>query len=159
MKESPTEASGITNPNKKLGFFTFIFESALSMLGPRSSCIGNWNRNEKVKIFQNDKEERGKTLELIIALDISMGKSYKVLYDGQTCLSEGEILHNKFGFQALLEEIHSLPEEPKIVFESTGIYSKPVETFCQKNNLTYFLLNPLEANTFVLRKYGDHLAP
>ncbi|MEK5379846.1 IS110 family transposase [Niallia sp. FSL W8-0635] len=98
-----------------------------------------------MKIFQNDKEERGKTLELIIALDISMGKSYKVLYDGQTCLSEGEILHNKFGFQALLEEIHSLPEEPKIVFESTGIYSKPVETFCQKNNLTYFLLNPLEA--------------
>jgi transposase len=84
-------------------------------------------------------------LELVIALDISMGKSYKVIYDGQTCLSEGEFLHNKFGFQALLDEIGNLSEEPILVFESTGIYSKPVETFCQKNQLHYSLLNPLEA--------------
>ncbi|MFL8939354.1 transposase [Rossellomorea oryzaecorticis] len=84
-------------------------------------------------------------MELVIALDISMGKSYKVIYDGQTCLSEGEFLHNKFGFQALLDEIGNLSEEPILVFESTGIYSKPVETFCQKNQLHYSLLNPLEA--------------
>lgn len=74
-----------------------------------------------------------------------MGKSYKVLYDGLTCLSEGEVLHNKIGFQSLLDEIQSLPEKPILVFESTGIYSKPVEMFCQKNNLGYCLLNPLEA--------------
>ncbi|WP_026702953.1 IS110 family RNA-guided transposase [Salibacterium aidingense] len=84
-------------------------------------------------------------MALIIALDISMGKSYKVLYDGQTCLSEGEFLHNRSGFQVLLDEISSLSEEPILVFESTGIYSKPVETFCQKNHLKYCLLNPLEA--------------
>ncbi|WP_139785623.1 IS110 family transposase [Cytobacillus gottheilii] len=84
-------------------------------------------------------------MELIMALDISMGKSYKVLYDGQTCLSEGEILHNKIGFQTLIEEIWSLPDQPILVFESTGIYSKPIETFCQKNNLNYCLLNPLES--------------
>lgn len=74
-----------------------------------------------------------------------MGKSYKVLYDGQNCLSEGEILHNKIGFEALLNEIQSLPESPILVFESTGIYSKPVETFCQRNQLRYCVLNPLEA--------------
>ncbi|MYL47145.1 IS110 family transposase [Virgibacillus halodenitrificans] len=74
-----------------------------------------------------------------------MGKSYKVTYDDQTCLSEGEIIHNKEGFQVLLDEIQSLPEEPILVFESTGIYSKPVETFCQRNQLRYCLLNPLEA--------------
>lgn len=84
-------------------------------------------------------------MQLVIALDISMGKSYKVVYDGQTCLSEGEILHNKVGFQVLLDEIQNLSEEPILVFESTGIYSKPVETFCQKNQLRYCLLNPLEA--------------
>ena len=60
-------------------------------------------------------------------------------------LSEGEFHHNKFGFQALLDEIRNLSEEPILVFESTGIYSKPVETFCQKNQLHYSLLNPLEA--------------
>ncbi|WP_217586005.1 IS110 family transposase [Lentibacillus saliphilus] len=84
-------------------------------------------------------------MELVIALDVSMGKSFKVVYEGQTCLSEEEIIHNKEGFQALLNEIQLLPEEPILVFESTGIYSKPVETFCQKNKLRYCLLNPLEA--------------
>lgn len=34
---------------------------------------------------------------------------------------------------------------PEIVFESTGIYSRPVETFCQKNQLNYYVLNPLPA--------------
>ncbi|WP_246946192.1 IS110 family transposase [Bacillus pinisoli] len=82
---------------------------------------------------------------IVIALDVSMGKSYKVLYNGQTCLSEEEILHSKDGFQALLDEINDLPEEPILVFESTGIYSKPVETFCQRNKLRYCVLNPLEA--------------
>lgn len=84
-------------------------------------------------------------MELVIALDVSMGKSYKVVYDDQICLSEGEILHNRVGFQMLLDEIKSLPEEPVLVFESTGIYSRPVETFCLKNQLRYCVLNPLEA--------------
>lgn len=79
-----------------------------------------------------------------MALDISMGKSYKFLYDWKSCFSEEENLHNQVDFQALLDEIKSLPEEHILVFESTGIYSKPVETFCQKNNLGYCLLNPLE---------------
>ncbi|WP_204871270.1 IS110 family transposase, partial [Pullulanibacillus pueri] len=82
---------------------------------------------------------------LVIALDISMGKSYKVLYDGQNCLSEGEILHNESGFQTLLDEIRNLSEKPILVFESTGIYSKPVEIFCRENQLRYCLLNPLVA--------------
>lgn len=81
----------------------------------------------------------------MIALDISIGKSYKVVYDGQTCLSEGEFFHNQIGFHSLLTEIQNLPDEPILVFESTGIYSKPIETFCLKNHLSYCLLNPLEA--------------
>jgi len=80
-----------------------------------------------------------------MALDVSMGKSYKVVYDDQQCLSEGEVIHNQDGFQELLNEIHTLPEDMMLVFESTGIYSKPVETFCQKNKLRYCLLNPLAA--------------
>lgn len=81
----------------------------------------------------------------VMALDVSMGKSYKVVYDGTRCLSEGEILHNQAGFQELLEEIQNLPGDLMLVFESTGIYSRPVETFCQKNQIRYCLLNPLAA--------------
>ena len=81
----------------------------------------------------------------VMALDIAMGKSYKVVYDGQNCLSEGEVIHNQVGFQELMNEIQTLPEDLMLVFESTGIYSKPVETFCQKNQIPYCVLNPLAA--------------
>lgn len=37
-----------------------------------------------------------------MALYVSMGKSYKVVYDGQNCLSEGEIIHDQVGFQKLM---------------------------------------------------------
>lgn len=80
-----------------------------------------------------------------MALDVSMGKSYKVVYDDQQCLSEGEVIHSQAGFQELLYEIYTLPEDLMLVFESTGIYSKTLETFCQKNQLRYCLLNPLAA--------------
>src|SRR5699024_12527703 len=48
-------------------------------------------------------------------------------------------------FQKLMTEIQTLPNDLMLVFESTGIYSKPVETFCQKNQIRYCVLNPLEA--------------
>lgn len=81
----------------------------------------------------------------VLALDVSMGKSYKVLYEDDCCLFEGEILHTRFDFDHLLQEIQQLSETPSIVFESTGIYSRVIETFYQNNHLSYCLLNPLEA--------------
>ncbi|MEY8445040.1 transposase [Enterococcus ratti] len=79
----------------------------------------------------------------VLVLDVSMGKVTKCLDD--LCLFEGEILHTKSGFSTLLQEILALPETPSIVFESTGVYSKVIETFCQNNHFSYCLLNPLEA--------------
>jgi transposase len=38
-----------------------------------------------------------------------------------------------------------LPERLLIVFEATGIYSRPVEKFFQDHYFSYCLLNPLEA--------------
>ena len=81
----------------------------------------------------------------VLALDVSMGKSYAVIYHETTCLFEQEILHDKTHFNALLQEIYALPERPQIVFEATGVYSIAIETFCQKNHFTYCLFNPLEA--------------
>jgi len=60
-------------------------------------------------------------------------------------LFEQEILHDKTHFNALLQEFYALPKRPQIVFEATGIYLRVIEVFCQKNHLTYCLLNPLEA--------------
>ncbi|MDZ7834724.1 MAG: IS110 family transposase [Alkalibacterium sp.] len=81
----------------------------------------------------------------VLALDISMGKSYAVIYNEETCLWENTIEHTKTGFNDLLVQITRLPVIPDIVFESTGIYSRPLERFCQDNQLPYVLLNPLQA--------------
>ncbi|MHA4095863.1 IS110 family RNA-guided transposase [Bacillus cereus] len=86
----------------------------------------------------------------VIAFDISMGKSYMVIYNAQKqCVFESEIKHSKPEFKKLQEKIHELTDKtgelPKIVFEATGIYSRQLERFMQDNQFTYCLLNPLEA--------------
>ncbi|WP_144489546.1 IS110 family transposase [Bacillus thuringiensis] len=86
----------------------------------------------------------------VIAFDISMGKSYMVIYNAQKqCVFESEIKHSKPEFEKLQEKIHELTDKtgelPEIVFESTGIYSRQLERFMQDNQYTYCLLNPLEA--------------
>lgn len=86
----------------------------------------------------------------VIAFDVSMGKSYMVIYNVQKqCVFECEIKHTKPDFKKLQEKIHKLTDEtgesPEIVFESTGIYSRQLERFMQNNQYTYCLLNPLEA--------------
>lgn len=81
----------------------------------------------------------------VVALDVSMKKSYAVIYESNTCLWEGIVAHTRTGFDILLNEIQNLPQTPEVVFEATGVYSRPVESFCQKNDLPYALLNPLQA--------------
>ncbi|MGF1436804.1 IS110 family transposase [Bacillus thuringiensis] len=86
----------------------------------------------------------------VIAFDVSMGKSYMVIYNAQKqCVFESEIKHSKPDFKKLQEKIHKLTDEtgesPEIVFEATGIYSRQLERFMQNNRYTYCLLNPLEA--------------
>lgn len=88
----------------------------------------------------------------VLALDVSNGRSYVVLYKDRVCQFEKEIKHNQEGFTKLLELIKSCETTPEVVFEATGVYSRVVETFCQNHNIKYFLLNPLEA-----RKQTDSL--
>lgn len=86
----------------------------------------------------------------VIAFDVSMGKSYMVIYNAlKKCELEREINHTRPEFLELKELVKELTEgygeQPHIVFESTGIYSRPLERFMLENNYRYCLLNPLEA--------------
>jgi transposase len=86
----------------------------------------------------------------VIAFDISMGKSYMVIYNAQKqCILETEIKHSKPAFKNLQNKINELTNEmgelPAIVFEATGVYSRQLERFMQNNQYIYCLLNPLEA--------------
>lgn len=69
----------------------------------------------------------------IVALDVSKGKNFCIAYQEMTCLFKEEIIHTKCEFQKLVAMIQYLAYMTEIFFESTGIYSRPVETFCQKN--------------------------
>ena len=86
----------------------------------------------------------------VIAFDVSMGRSYMVVYNAlKKCELEREINHTRPEFLELRELFEELTEgygeEPHVVFEATGIYSRPLERFMQENNYRYCLLNPLEA--------------
>jgi transposase len=87
----------------------------------------------------------------VIALDVSKGKSTIAIYDGyKQCEFEGELYHTRGNFEQLhhrIEEMKDLDgQAPEIVFEATGVYSKPIEKFLRDHNHTYYRMNPLEAN-------------
>ena len=87
----------------------------------------------------------------VIALDVSKGKSTIAIYNhNRQCEFEGELYHTRVDFNRLHERIDAITEldgqAPEIVFEATGIYSKPVEAFFKDNGYAYIRMNPLEAN-------------
>ncbi len=86
----------------------------------------------------------------VIAFDVSMGKSYMVLYNSKkNCKYETEINHSRSSFDWLRNFIEEITrqdcKQPSIVFEATGVYSRSLERFMQDYHFSYCLLNPLEA--------------
>lgn len=87
----------------------------------------------------------------VVAFDVSMGKSMMTVYNRyKRCEYEGEIEHKRSSFQLLYERLHQLTlldgEEPEIIFEATGVYSKGLEKFLCDHGYRYTRMNPLEAN-------------
>ena len=86
----------------------------------------------------------------VIAFDVSMGKSHMVVYNAlKKCELEKVIEHTRPEFAELKLLIDNLidgyGEQPHIVFEATGVYSKALERFMRDNDYRYCRLNPLEA--------------
>lgn len=87
----------------------------------------------------------------VIALDVSKGKSTVAIYDAyRQCEYEGELYHTRVDFDRLHKRIEDIKlldgQSPDIVFEATGVYSKPVEAFFKEYGYAYCRMNPLEAN-------------
>ena len=87
----------------------------------------------------------------VVAFDVSMGKSMMVIYNQQRkCILEKEIKHSRSSFEHLHQLLQELLQEdgqaPEIVFEATGVYSKPLEKFFRDFGYRYCRINPLEAN-------------
>lgn len=78
-----------------------------------------------------------------MALDVSKGKSYVVVYEDALCILEWEIKHNQEGFNQLKNQLSNGTTE--VVFEATGVYSRQIEAFLKSEGIPYCLLNPLLA--------------
>ena len=79
----------------------------------------------------------------VMALDVSKGKSYVVIYENEICVAEWEFNHNKQGFYQLKSQLGK--ETTEVVFEATGVYSRQIEAFLKRENIPYCILNPLLA--------------
>ena len=92
-----------------------------------------------------------------IGIDVSKGESHfqEFKSPGNPISLPRKILHNKEGFELLLQRVKDLERETNnnavIVFENTGTYSKPVEHFCIRNKITYYCIPPL-----LSAKLGNH---
>lgn len=81
-----------------------------------------------------------------MALDVSKGLSHYVIVQDSKITDEGIVHHNKVSFQRFYHTFCFLEEMPNVIFESTGVYSRPLERFFTDNGIDYKLVNPLASH-------------
>lgn len=80
-----------------------------------------------------------------LGIDVSKNQSYIAHYEDQKLINEFLFTHTKQSFQKLKVYVSSL-DNPIIIYESTGVYSRTIYDFCTDNRFEFYELNPLEAN-------------
>ena len=87
----------------------------------------------------------------ILAFDVSKGSSHcqGYLSFGKPSSKPIKVAHSKSGMAAAEEISETLERKtgrkPKVVMESTGVYSKPVIRWAELNGLEVYLISPLES--------------
>lgn len=79
-----------------------------------------------------------------LGIDISKRSSVVAHYQNDKFQKEFTIQNNKNGYNYLLKYSKQI-DHPKIIFESTGVYSRGMVRFCRVNQISYIEMNPLEA--------------
>ena len=79
-----------------------------------------------------------------LGIDISKRTSVIAHYFEDKFQKEFTIQNNKNGYNQLLKYLKKL-DQPQLIFESTGVYSRAIVQFCQVNHVKYIEMNPLEA--------------
>lgn len=79
-----------------------------------------------------------------LGIDISKRTSVIAHYFEDKFQKEFTIQNNKNGYNQLLKYLKKL-NQPQLIFESTGVYSRGIVQFCQVNHVKYIEMNPLEA--------------
>lgn len=96
----------------------------------------------------------------IISIDVSNENSHYILFEKNNKKVGGvhKINHDVEGFVRLKTDIKMLyekvGEEVCVVYEATGIYTRPLQRFLEKNNIKQYIISPLVSTR--KRKEGIH---
>ena len=96
----------------------------------------------------------------IISIDVSNGNSHYILFEKNNKKVGGvhKINHDVEGFARLKTDIKMLSEkvgeEVCVVYEATGVYTRPLQRFLEKNDIKQYIISPLESAR--KRKEGIH---
>ncbi|WP_204119929.1 IS110 family transposase [Lacticaseibacillus suilingensis] len=83
-------------------------------------------------------------MECIFGIDVSKDSAEVAILANGTVVQRFKMALNKLGFAELEEQLQSF-SEPVVIFEATGVYSKRVAAFLQREGLAYTQINPLQA--------------
>lgn len=86
-----------------------------------------------------------------IGIDVSKGKSMVCILSVEKTLAPPyEIQHTGAELQALIDRIHSYPEECRVVLESTGIYHMPVLLSLHEAGVFVCVVNPMLMKKYIV---------
>lgn len=87
-----------------------------------------------------------------IGVDDAKGKSkvYAINHFGEILLTPFDVTHTKPSLDKLMQQIHKLNDECKVILEATGHYHYPIMDFLSKNGISVSVANPL-----LMKKFND----
>lgn len=83
-------------------------------------------------------------MRVVFGIDVSKASSEVAILVNSDKVHGYTIPNDSIGFNRLLGDLKSV-QNPEIVFEATGVYSRRLQVFLENNGYAYTRLNPLEA--------------
>ncbi len=82
-------------------------------------------------------------MRTIFGIDVSKTSSEVAILVNSEKVHGYSIPNDAIGFSRLLKDLKSV-QNPEIIFEATGVYSRRLQAFLENHNYAYTRLNPLE---------------
>lgn len=89
-------------------------------------------------------------MRTIIGIDVSKNKANIAVATDLVVVKESVISLDMLGFNELKHIMLEFGGNPEIVFEATGVYSRRLEYFLERERLNYHVLNPLVARNRII---------
>lgn len=83
-------------------------------------------------------------MRVVFGIDVSKASSEVAIWLNGEKVHGYTISNDATGFARLSDDLKTV-QQPEIIFEATGVYSRRLQAFLEENGYAYTRLNPLEA--------------